>query len=701
MEALRNTVLITSTAQENQSSYRPEIDGIRALAVTAVIINHFNKDLLPSGYLGVDIFFVISGFVITSSLAGRPSGNLRDFLVGFYARRIKRLVPALILFVLVTSFFICLFNPSPVVSLNTGIAALFGFANLHLLRDSTDYFAAATELNTFTHTWSLGVEEQFYFLFPLLVWLTGFGRLTTKGPRNLFWVMVTLSLASLISFVYLYQTNQPAAYFLMPTRLWELGAGCLLFLSLKHSDRFSRALENIPPLIVTGAVIVILFMTFQFAVQATVAVVVLTVVLLTCLRSGTAGYDLFTHPQVVYVGQVSYSLYLWHWGVLSLSRWTIGIHWWSVPFQIALMLLLSLISYRYVELPLRRADWSTVPWQSIGYGLGAIVSTAIVLIGLTRPFKKYLFLGDYPYRHLITRSRNTDSNGGTRTHAQNSRDKTPYTGAACHLDFKGLDFEGWSAFPLPVNDCRIANGKQTFFFVGNSHTDHFRTMHYLLASRQDVSVDGITTSNCTFPAQQTNRDCGDVQIRQELRVLKDMKRGDVIVIANRYAIAINNKLNAPSKTWIEEVNTAEDLLRFARKVKERGGSVVLIAPTPEFPVSLEECIPDWYRPEFTSLANCRQSRSELKRSREDAHKIISQISPEIVIYDPSNVLCDKGECSILDQYKKPLYVDRHHLTDYANTEYIYKDFVAFLHDHSLFVYVTQAAGKRVEGDLRE
>ena len=93
--------------------YRPEIDGLRAFAVIAVIINHFNKDILPGGYLGVDIFFVISGFVITSSLYKRPSKNFKDFISGFYERRVKRLVPVLSLFVLITSIAICLFNPFP------------------------------------------------------------------------------------------------------------------------------------------------------------------------------------------------------------------------------------------------------------------------------------------------------------------------------------------------------------------------------------------------------------------------------------------------------------------------------------------------------------------------------------------------------------------------------------------------------------
>ena len=98
-----------------KSPYRPEIDGLRAFAVVAVIINHFNKEILPGGYLGVDIFFVISGYVITSSLYQKSSKNFRDFISGFYERRIKRLVPALSIFVLITSIAICLFNSKPIV----------------------------------------------------------------------------------------------------------------------------------------------------------------------------------------------------------------------------------------------------------------------------------------------------------------------------------------------------------------------------------------------------------------------------------------------------------------------------------------------------------------------------------------------------------------------------------------------------------
>ena len=248
--------------------------------MVAVIVNHFNKDILPSGYLGVDMFFVISGFVITSSLAGRSSQNLGDFLAGFYVRRIKRIIPPLVLFVVLTSALLCLFNPGPGVSMWTGVSALFGVSNLYLLKGSTDYFAVAAEINVFTHTWSLGVEEQFYLLFPPLLWWAGVGRVTVNRSVRLMWVTGALSLVSLASFIYLYQVSQPTAYFSMPTRFWELAVGSLLFVSMREFGPHFRLLETVPASLLAVSLLAVLFTPFQLAVPATVAVVTLSALLI-------------------------------------------------------------------------------------------------------------------------------------------------------------------------------------------------------------------------------------------------------------------------------------------------------------------------------------------------------------------------------------------------------------------------------------
>lgn len=502
-----------TTTEYSKSAYRLEIDGLRALAVVAVIINHFNKNLLPSGYLGVDIFFVISGFVITSSLAKRQGKNFGDFLLGFYTRRIKRLVPALVLCVFITSILICLFSPTPESSLQTGMTSLFGLSNLYLLRQSTDYFATSTELNVFTHTWSLGVEEQFYFFFPFMVWFTGFGRLATKGSKNLFWVTGVLCVASVVIFIYLSKINQPAAYFLMPARLWELGTGCLVFLGLKSNTRLFGAIKNLPPLAVIVAVIAVLFIPIQFKVQATIVVVLLTGLLIASLRAETAGYKLLTCPQVVYIGLISYSLYLWHWSVLSISRWTIGIHWWSVPIQVALMLLLAVVSYRYVETPLRRSEWSSVRWKTIGYGLGACAIAVGFLIGLGKPLKGHLYTGA--------------TNQLEERYGRNSS----ATVAICDI------------FDNKVGSIEIARkcgfdshyGHPTIYLVGDSHINQFSNSISSYAISKKMNFRGVWGGSCLFPAAVVpvnNVKCYKLQRQVEKSLIEKVEKGDIVFIGN-------------------------------------------------------------------------------------------------------------------------------------------------------------------------
>ena len=353
---------------EGLVNYRPEIDGLRAIAVVSVIIYHlqislFDFPVLSGGFLGVDIFFVISGYVITSSLYQRPSKNFKDFISGFYERRIKRLVPALTVFVLFSSIAICLFQENPNLSLWTGLTSLFGLSNLYLLEKATDYFAQSTELNVFTHTWSLGVEEQFYIIFPLLIWFSGFGRQTKNGAQNLFLIVGALTITSLIGFLYLYTSNQSAAYFLMPTRFWEMASGCLLFVGLQKRKCIKQFFEKAPPILVLACIMGVMYLPISLATTLTVAVVVFSLVLIASLKKETAAYKFLTNSRVIYIGRISYSLYLWHWGVLSISRWTIGIHWWSVPFQIALIFYLANISYRYIETPLRKGDWFGKRWK--------------------------------------------------------------------------------------------------------------------------------------------------------------------------------------------------------------------------------------------------------------------------------------------------------------------------------------------------
>ena len=640
--------------------YRPEIDGLRAFAVIAVIINHFNKDILPNGYLGVDIFFVISGFVITSSLYQRPSKNFKDFISGFYERRIKRLVPALSVFVLITSIAICLFNPEPKLSIRTGLTSLFGLSNLYLLKQSTDYFAQSTELNVFTHTWSLGVEEQFYILFPFLTWFSGFGRQTKNGARNLFLTIGVLAITSLISFLYLYPINQSAAYFLMPTRFWEMASGCLLFIGFQKRKSIEKLLGKLPPLLILALIVLIMYLPKSWATGSTIGVVVLSGLIIASLSKGTAAYRIFTHPRVVYLGLISYSLYLWHWGVLSISRWTIGIHWWSVPFQFALIFGLAIASYQYIETPLRKGNWFGKRWKTIFFGGCGIITLSGGLITLDRPLKGKLYTaGSYKFEQLITRSRNFD------------KSERGYSGNNCH--FKNKNFKISSS----LKNCLIQSEKEqrTFFFSGNSHTDHHRTLHYKLHKENKVNIFSVTISNCTFLGNNCKNNSQHI-IRDW--ILENIKKKDVVVISNRH----NPDASPNSKNgWLEE-RSIKAINKFNKLVLSKGGRLVIFGPTPEYDNSIHLCKPLWFRP-FTAKY-CTKTIEEVNKERSKVFALINNdLDNTIFVYNPVKDICIDEICSMIDKQSKPLYVDRHHLTNYANSEYLFPGFLSFLKKEKL------------------
>ena len=645
-----------------KSRYRPEIDGLRAFAVVAVIINHFNKDILPGGYLGVDIFFVISGFVITSSLYQRPSENFRDFISGFYERRIKRLVPALSVFVLITSIAICFFNAVPSTSLKTGLTSLFGLSNLYLFKTSTNYFAGPTQLNVFTHTWSLGVEEQFYILFPFLIWFSGFGRQTKNGAHNLFLIVGTLTITSLIGFLYLYTSNQPAAYFLMPTRFWEMASGCLLFIEFHKRKSIELFLEKIPPLLVLLSIIGVMYLPMSLATVSTVSVVALTLVLIASLKKQTIAFKIFTYPKVVYIGLISYSLYLWHWGVLSISRWTIGIYWWSVPFQVALMFGLAIASYRYIETPIRKSNWFGRQWKTLVVGGGVLVALSGGLIALEKPLKGKLYLG----KTIETRNGINE----TTLNWQNCRDPK--------ADFLTI-------FRL----CSIGSKGKTALLVGDSHAENYFSALKLFLDSGYKKVIGIAFGGQLFPSDTQN---DNSKIISEF--LATAKPGDTIIFALNYDLyfqennppfSITRKKRGDSPKLRDISQWKKMFTILLKDLVKKNINILLIGPSPAFsidaPLNVEDCSKQWFKP----LIPNRCSHKEFRFLSESRVFSIKQLLNEIQMIHPNSVrlidpflkFCDKKYCYVYDRSDKypgtnVFYRDSDHLTNKGG-EYIFKD----------------------------
>jgi peptidoglycan/LPS O-acetylase OafA/YrhL len=628
------------------SKYRPEIDGIRAFAVVAVIINHFNKDLLPSGYLGVDIFFVISGYVITSSLAGRESKNFLDFLTGFYERRIKRLVPALVVFVLITSLLISLFNPEPGVALGLGWRSLFGVSNISLYRSSTDYFAQSTELNPFTHTWSLGVEEQFYLLFPFLIWFSGFGQQTAKGARNLFFWVGAMTIASLLGYIYLYQVNQPAAYFLMPPRFWEMAAGCLLFIGFQKRARIEQSLEKVPPLLVVAAMVGVMYLPVAAAVPATIGIVVLSAVLIACLKRGTVAYKFFTLEKVVYIGLISYSLYLWHWTVLSISRWTIGIHWWSVPFQLALMLGLAMFSYASIETPIRENGRGIARRMTIVGGSGILVCAAL-FIGITkRHADKIVLKTSNPIIY------------STWWHDKDGR-YIEY----CHV--KG----GFSQ--QTMDDClgsASASKKPTGFLLGDSHA-----RNYLVAARNafpGYTIKYLTMgSGCTFLPNSMIKDsiemttkCSEYNEKVSKFIRKFAKSGDIVFIGQ--ALRGDDYLERSTPEYFSHIEA------FANRL--RGIRVPVVVLDGTFPpgTNPELCSSEIWRP-FPDRGKCQKSTAAAKSAylRFDNMAYGLARRNQNIFYAPLRLgLCNEEICGQNTLSGTPIWHDYGHITEKASGE---------------------------------
>lgn len=367
--------------------YRSEIDGLRAIAVISVLVNHFFPLYFPNGYLGVDVFFVISGFVITGSIQSRLNSSIGLFLLDFYGRRIKRLAPALIICIIFTSFLISMIHPFPQEYLRTGIFALFGFSNIYLYSRSTDYFSDAASLNPFTHTWSLGVEEQFYLIFPFLFWIGhNYFKSFLQVP-----ILILVIMISFTFWLYFSESQSLMTFYLTPFRIWQLLLGCLVFFIQKNIIIKTQIFKYI------FSIFLCLLIFYPYNFNSNLATIFSTVSISAIL--------FFIHPDInrayfldneisKYLGVISYSLYIWHWPLIVLSKITIGQS--IVTGFICFLLSIGLahVSHRLLERPLRKANWGSKSWIELSVGLSLIVVVAIALYANSTVLRHYLFLGE-------------------------------------------------------------------------------------------------------------------------------------------------------------------------------------------------------------------------------------------------------------------------------------------------------------------
>ncbi|WP_129139343.1 acyltransferase family protein [Modicisalibacter coralii] len=354
--------------------HRDEIDGLRAIAVSTVLVFHFFPALLPLGYLGVDLFFVISGFLISTYILEEVEKASFSFKT-FYWRRARRILPATLVLLLVTSFFaFFILTPPDLVRYSQSLIATLTFtANIFFWRTG-GYFGDADELKPLLHMWSLGVEEQFYLLFPAIF------VLIVSKLKTLRYAVICVLLIVLLSFllnVFLAGIGgENPAFFLLPTRVWQFGVGTLAAFAFKarKTDR------NV---YVTYASLLAVMAGLLFAVpvlpMATTVTLGLGVFLSRPHHASSLPMQCLTHPLVRRIGLISFSLYLWHWPVLVFMKY-VAIE--PPPLSTLLLgmvvtLILASASYTLVEAPYR---WRRSP-RNVSTAVISSMLLMIVFVG--------------------------------------------------------------------------------------------------------------------------------------------------------------------------------------------------------------------------------------------------------------------------------------------------------------------------------
>ncbi len=366
------------------AGFRPDLEGLRGLAILLVLAYHAGLPL-PGGFIGVDVFFVLSGFLITGLLVRERERSGRISLPAFYARRARRILPAAAVTIAVTACVMPFFvSPLDLARFSgDGVASALSFVNIRFAAGDLDYFAPNGALSPFRQFWSLAVEEQFYLLWPtLLVAATWRG-----APRRMAGAAVAAVLvASLVACLQVGQIAGPLAFYLLPTRAWQLAAGGLLAIA---SPEVSRLPGRLAVALGWAAVPALAFAALRFdaslsypGLYALLPTAAAAALVASGDRRGSPGAVLRVGP-MRFLGRISYSLYLWHWPFLALPAVLLGAAP-SAPLTAALVagaVVASYLSYRFVEQPFRRPGAHLPAAATLRRAAAVVAGVSVLTVG--------------------------------------------------------------------------------------------------------------------------------------------------------------------------------------------------------------------------------------------------------------------------------------------------------------------------------
>lgn len=607
--------------QRSARGYRADIDGLRSLAVLPIVIFHLGAPWMPGGYVGVDIFFVISGYLIGGIILSQIHED-RYSIVEFYVRRFRRIMPALIATLAITTAAMLLIAfPRALIDYSKSLisTALFG-SNLFFWRTS-DYFGPGAETQPLLHTWSLAVEEQYYLIFPILMLIVARFRKSAIPT-----VVAILAVLSLALSAYAVFERPVATFFLLPTRLWELLLGVVAI------QTRIRALENrnLREIIAVAGLAMIIAPVLLYTSQtpfpglAAVPPCLGTALLLVNHAHGPSlGSRILAFPPLVFIGLISYSLYLWHWPVIVLLKQSIPTDKLSIFQQLgalALSLIMAWLSWRVIERPWRNPS-ITRRTILLATTLSILITCLIggLLIGLKG------LPGRFPtsIQPIITILDNPATND--------------FRSPRC-FPYRGEDF---SAFDQKF--ClRVAPGKPNILLIGDSHAAHlwsglsqrFPQLNFLQA----------TAAGCAPVLPGTQKDiprCIDAMHFIFDRYLPQRKVSWVLMAGYW------------NKTHLPQVEKTLDYLH------ARGFKVILAGPIVRYGIPL---------PQAMAMAITRNDATLPDRMRvhdtAQLDRAFEQIAKQhgAIFFSPYRALCVGQRCRTTDDHGLPLQYDYGHLT---------------------------------------
>ena len=577
--------------------YRPEIDGLRAIAVVPVILFHAGFEIFSGGFVGVDVFFVISGYLITTILI-EDMQNKRFSIFNFYERRARRILPALFFVVAITYLISWQFlNPFDLKEVSQSIFATSTFSSNIYFYLKTGYFDTSAELKPLLHTWSLAVEEQYYILFPIfLLLLWRFGR------NKILWVIISLSAISLLSSEWLSSKNPSANFYLFHSRAWELLAGSIAaFLVQRNGVQKKNFLALLGLAVIIFSIFIYNEATPFPGVYALVPVLGVVLLILYADKETFIG-QLLSTKAFVGIGSISYSAYLWHQPIFALTRqyFVTELTHATSAFLVIFTFILSYMTWRFIENPVRKIS-KTKPNTRLVFLMSVFAICTFSFIG----FLGHIEQG-YPER-----------NPNLMRLAQNY----------------GISFN-CSGTEILDKSCTSTQEPKIGVW-GDSHAAHLaKAINYAYPNK---GIHQLTLSACPpvpgyLNAKRTKLiSCDSFNSRvYEYLLSSELNKIELVILSSSMSVA-HHALNESFKASVEAL-------------KESGLIVVLVSSTPRFSQS-EQCITLAMRGS-KSLAECEFLLSEATNIDEfsELQKLASEL--DIGFIDLSKFMCSNNKCKL-------------------------------------------------------